>query len=62
LLQDKFWGRGINAQDAPGILRREAGNDGRSVDAERRESLEVSLDAGAAAAVRAGDGKRTIEF
>jgi hypothetical protein len=62
LLYDKLGRYGINADDTLWILGGEAGNDGRSVYAERGKRLEVRLDAGAAAAVGSGDGERTIEF
>ena len=39
------------------VLRGEGGNDGQTVSAERRERLEVGLDARAAAGVGAGDGE-----
>ena len=40
-----------------GILRGEAGDGARAVDAERGERFQIGLDARAAAAVRAGDGQ-----
>jgi hypothetical protein len=44
-------------RDADRILRGDRGDRARAVDAERRERLEVRLDAGAAARVAAGDGE-----
>src|SRR5882757_5144589 len=48
----------MNAGDALRVLRGERGDDGRAVDAEGGERLQVRLDAGAARGVRAGDGER----
>ena len=44
------------AGDALGVLRGQRGDDRRAVDAERRKCLQVGLDAGAAAGIRARDG------
>ena len=46
----------VDAGDAAGVLRGQRGDDRRAIDAERRKCLEVGLDAGAAARIRAGDG------
>ena len=46
----------VDAGDAQRVLRGQRGDHGGAVDAERREGLEVRLDAGAAAEVRAGNG------
>src|SRR5438034_370391 len=48
----------VDRAHALGVLRRERGDDRGAVDAERRERLEISLDAGATARIRAGDGER----
>ena len=42
--------------DFLGVLRGQRGDDGGAIDAERGEGLEIGLDAGAAARIRAGDG------
>src|SRR5262249_58633668 len=47
----------VDRAHALGVLRRERGDDRGAVDAERRERLEIGLDAGAAAGVRAGNGQ-----
>ena len=46
----------VDAGDAAGVLRGQRGDHRRAVDAERREGLQVGLDAGAAAGIRARDG------
>src|SRR5262249_52816211 len=48
----------VNAGHAQRVLGGERGDHARAIDAERRESLEVSLDAGAAAGIGARDGDR----
>ncbi len=40
------------------VLRRDRSNRRRAVDTQGRKGLEVSLDAGASAGIRAGDGER----
>lgn len=51
-------GRGrLNGAHAAWILRRETGDHRGAVDSQRRERVEVGLDARAAAAVRTGDGQ-----
>src|SRR5262245_19514189 len=46
----------MDAGHALGVLGGQRGEHGRAVDAERRERLEVGLDAGAAARIRTGNG------
>ena len=58
LLAQHFGRTRFDAEDAPGILRGEAGNGAGAVDAERGEGFQIRLDARAAAAVGAGDGQR----
>ena len=48
------------ASHAAGVLRREGDDDRGAEDAELVEGLQVGLDAGAAAGVRAGDGERDL--
>src|SRR5262249_31617728 len=47
----------VDRGHAFGVLRRERGDDRGAVDAERRERLEISLDAGAATRIRARVGR-----
>ncbi len=47
----------VNAEHALGVLRRQRGDDGRAIDAERGKGLQIGLDAGAAARIRAGNGE-----
>ena len=47
----------VRRQNPAGILRGEAGDGARAVDAERGERFQIGLDARAAAAVGAGDGQ-----
>ena len=49
--------RDVNRGDAPRVLRGQRGQDGHAVAAERRERLEIGLDAGTAAGIRSGDGQ-----
>ena len=51
-------GSGSDRGDADGVLRGDRGDRARAVHAERRERLQIGLDAGAAARVAAGDGQR----
>ena len=46
------------AGDALRVLRGQRGDDRSAIDAERGEGLQIGLDAGAAARIRAGDGER----
>ena len=48
----------MNAADATCVLRGQSRDDGGAVDAERRERLQVGLDAGATRRIRAGDSER----
>ena len=57
LLPQHFRRTRFHAQDPPGILRGEAGDGARAVDAERGERFLIRLDARAAATVRTGDGQ-----
>jgi hypothetical protein len=61
LLGDQLCLCGLNAGHAARILRGEAGNRTRAVNAERGERLQIGLNARAAAAVGAGDGQRDGE-
>ena len=58
LRQHEFRRRHQHLGDALRVLRGERGDDARAIDSERREGLEVGLDAGAARGVGAGDGER----
>ena len=55
LLTDDFWTAGLDGQHLLRILRGDARDRARAMNTQRRERLQVRLDAGAAAAVRAGD-------
>ena len=55
---DEIRRRVVDAGHALRVLRGQRGDDGGTVDAERGERLQVGLDAGAAAGIRAGDGER----
>ena len=57
LLLQHSWRARFDAEDAPGILRGEAGDGAGAVDAERGEGLQIRLHARAAAAVGTGDGE-----
>jgi len=57
LLAQHFGRTRLDGEHAPGILRGEAGDGARAVNAERGEGFQISLDARAAAAVGAGDGQ-----
>src|SRR5262249_3794114 len=48
----------VDGAHPPRVLRRQRADDRGAIDAERRECFEISLDAGAAARIRAGDGQR----
>ena len=56
LRRTKAGGTSRTALTPLGVLRGERGDHRGAVDAERREGLQVGLDAGAAAGIRAGDG------
>ena len=62
LLPQHFRRTRLDAENAPGILRGEAGDGAGAVDAQRGERFQIGLDARAAAAVRAGDGQRDGQF
>ena len=49
----------VDGAHALGVLRGDGGDGRHAVAAQRAEGLEVGLDAGAAAAVGAGDGEHT---
>ena len=55
LRQHHFGRNGVNARHALGVLRRDRGDRGRPVDAERSERLQIRLDSRPAAGVGAGD-------
>ena len=55
LLDDEVAGHRVHAGDADGVLRGQRGDRGHAVDAAAGERLQVGLDPGAAAGVRAGD-------
>ena len=57
LRADEVRGHRMDAENARGVLRRKRGDDARAIDAERGKGLEVRLDAGAAARIRAGNGQ-----
>src|SRR5665811_270387 len=57
LLGDEIRWYHIHSGDAQGALCGEGGDHGGAVDAQRRERLEVGLDAGTAGRVAAGDGQ-----
>jgi len=47
----------LDAKDARWVLGGEAGDRGRAVDTERREGVQVCLDARSASAIRTGNGE-----
>src|SRR5262245_20547288 len=55
---NKFGRDLVDGGDTFGVLGGERGDHARAVNAERRKSLEVRLNAGAAAGIRARDGER----
>ena len=56
LRRDEIRRHVVDAGDALGVLRGQRGDDAGAIDAERGEGLQVGLDAGAAAGIRAGNG------
>jgi hypothetical protein len=56
LCDDERRGYRVHTGDAAGVLRGEGGDGTGTEHAERRERLQIGLDAGTAAGVRAGDG------
>ncbi len=55
LLADEFWRDRQHAEDAQGVLRGQRSDRRRCVGTEHRHRLDIGLDAGAAAGIRAGD-------
>jgi hypothetical protein len=58
LRDDEIGGHRMYTADPSGVLGGQRGDGGGAEDAERGEGLQVGLDAGAAAGVRAGNGQR----
>jgi hypothetical protein len=52
----------MNRRHLQGILSRDCGNDGASIDAKRGKSLQIRLNSRASSGVRPGDGERPVEL
>ena len=59
LLGDEIGGDALNARDAQGILRRQRGDRGHGVAAQRRHRLDVGLNARTTAGIRTGNNQDT---